>query len=252
MTWLNVYILCVLVLVLAAQFFYRFSSWRLENFLSKPLHQSVKDFKLEGKRSVWERFCGGATALGMWCGGRFKFKILLRWVWILSVAVIFGTFLYWSNLQYDLWKNGGGFLKFMLPPYQSISYFLSYVGVRFFGPWILAFLMSLLVSRAAKYLNRCFGERFFENEEIELIALGVFLTGYPGFFIYLGLILVLGVLFSLVYQILAKGRLPLYYFWMSMAVFAIIIKDWLIPALGWQMLLAGFSLGDFYKLFFGS
>ena len=212
MTWLNIYIFCVLVLVLIAQFFYRFSSGRLAVFF-----------------------------------GKFKFHIFLRWVWILSVAVIFGTFFYWSSLQHDLWANGGSFGKFFLPPYQSISYFLSYVGVRFFGPWILAFLASLIVSRAAKYLNRKFGERFFENEEIELIALGVFLTGYPGFFIYLGLILTFGLLFSIFYLLLTKGRLPLYFFWMSMAVFAIIIKDWLIPVLGWQTLLAGFSLGDFYK-----
>ena len=213
MTWLNIYILGVLILVLAAQFFYRFSSGRLAVFF-----------------------------------GKLKFKIFLRWIWILSVAVIFGTFLYWSSLQYEMWGSGG-FTKYMLPPYQSIAYFLSYVGVRFFGPWVLAFLASVIVSRAAKYLNKKFGERFFENEEIELIALGVFLTGYPGFFIYLSLILVLGVMFSAAYQVLTKGRLPLYFFWMSMAVFAIIIKDWLVPALGWEMFLAGFSLGDFYKLF---
>lgn len=213
MDWLDIYIYSVLALILTAQFFYRFSSGRLADLLSK-----------------------------------IKFHVFLKWVWILSGVIIFGIFLYWSKLQYELWGSGG-FTKYMLPPYQGISYFLSYVGVRFWGPWVLAFLASVIVSRAAKYLNKKFGERFFENEEIELIALGVFLTGYPGFFIYLSLILVLGVMFSAAYQVLTKGRLPLYFFWMSMAVFAIIIKDWLVPALGWEMFLAGFSLGDFYKLF---
>lgn len=265
MVWLNIYIFSVLVLVLIAQFFYRFSSGRWAVFSNKS-----STFLILRKKVL----------------DKFKFKIFLRWVWILSTVLIFATFFYWSELQYRLWSTGGDFGKFFLPPYQSIGYFLSYVGVRFLGPWILAFLASLIVSRVAKYLNRKFGERFFENEEIELIALGVFLTGYPGFFIYLSLLLI----FYLFLQVLnnirvvflnqrlahvskepqtdaeihadQRGkllresafsqRLSAYYLWMSMAVFAIIIRDWLIPALGWQALLSGFSLGDFYKLFFGS
>ncbi len=102
----------------------------------------------------------------------------------------------------------------------------------------------------ARFLNKKFEERFFEKEEIALIGLGVFLSGYPGFFFYLGIIMIFGVLVSLIYTILKKGRLPLYHFWLPASAFAMIIKVWLIPVLGLQALLGQFSLGDFTKLFF--
>ncbi|MBI3589446.1 MAG: hypothetical protein HY093_03510 [Candidatus Liptonbacteria bacterium] len=218
MAWLNLYTLCILALVLAAQFFYRFSSGRLAAFFIK-----------------------------------FKFHTFLRWIWILSGVLIFSLLTYWSYLQYELWSGEGGFGKFLLPPYQSIYYFFSYVGVRFFGPWILAFFAAILVSRLAKFLNRRFEERFFEPEEIELIALGTFLAGYPGFFFYLALILTVGVLFSAFYLLLSKGRLPLYYFWIPLAIFAIIMKIWFLGYLGngFVSFWGSFSLGDFYKLIFG-
>ena len=179
-----------------------------------------------------------------------RFVKMLKWFWLVSASVILSIQVYWSVLQYQTWKIDP-FSKFFLPPYQDISYFLGYVGVRFFGPWILAFMASLLFSWIARFLNKKFDERFFEKEEIELVALGTFLVGWPGFSFYLGVILVFGALISIFYQIFTKGRLPLYYFWMPFAISAIIIKVKFLYVFGIAGFWGQFSLGDFYKLFFG-
>ncbi len=181
----------------------------------------------------------------------FRFSKMLRWFWIISALIILSIQTYWSVAQYWAWKTNP-LSQFFLPPYQSISYFLGYVGVRFFGPWVLSFIASLMVSWLAKFLNRRFDERFFEKEEIELIALGTFLTGYPGFLFYLATILIAGVLFSIFYFLFSKGRLPLYYFWMPFAISAIIIKIKFLSFFGLTYFWGQFSLGDFYKLLFGS
>lgn len=176
-----------------------------------------------------------------------RFSGMIKYVWVISILLILGVQTYWSVEQYKVWK-ASPFSQFFLPPYQPISYFISYVGVRFLAPWVLAFLAAALFSWVAKYFNRKFEERFFEKEEIELIALGVFLTGYPGFIFYLATILVAGALLSTFYSLLSRGRLPLYYFWMPFAIFAIIIKIKFLYTLGIADFWGQFSLGDFYKL----
>lgn len=117
-----------------------------------------------------------------------RFSKTLNWFWVISVFLILAIQTYWSAMLYQAWEVNP-LSRFFLPPYQPISYFLSYVGFRFFAPWILSAIVAFLVSRLAKFLNKKFDERFFEQEEIELIALGTFLTGYPGFFFYLSLLL---------------------------------------------------------------
>lgn len=176
------------------------------------------------------------------------FSKMLRWFWIVSVLAILNIQTYWSVIQYRTWESNP-LSQYFLPPHQDISYFLGYVGARFFGPWILAFVASLFFSWVARFFNKKFNERFFEKEEIELIALGTFLTGWPGFLFYLGVILIFGTLISIFYQILAKGRLPLYYFWMPFAISAIIIKIKFLYVFGIAGFWGQFSLGDFYKLF---
>lgn len=148
--------------------------------------------------------------------------------WRLSVAGVLGSLLYWAWQQYQLWK-ASAFSKFFLPPYRGGGYFFSYISQRIFAPWIISFLAAIFISRFAAFFNRKYGERFFEAEEIYLMALGVFLTGYPGFFIYLILIFLGGILLSTFYFLLSKGRAPLYYFWLPTAIFAILIKTWVIP-----------------------
>ncbi len=212
-------VLVSILVTLGAQIIYRRSFW----FFSYPLKKS---------------------------DGFVSFSKFLKIIWTLSVLIIFGILFYWSYLQYSFWQ-GSEMTRYLLPPYQSISYFISYVGVRFFGPWFLALLASFLISGAVRFLNKKFEERFFEDEEIRLIALGIFLTGYPGFIFYLVSILVVGVLLSTFYFLLSKGRMPFYYFWMPMAIFAMIMKIWLLSIFHLTSFWSQFALGDFYKLIFG-
>lgn len=152
----------------------------------------------------------------------------VNFAWRLSMAGIFSASLYWAWNQYQLWK-ASELSKFFLPPYQGIDYYIFYVGQRIFAPWIISLVVAVVISRVAEFFNRKYGERFFESEEIPLMALGIFLTGYPGFLFYLILIFIGGILLSTFYFLLSRGRAPLYYFWLPMAISAILIKNWLIP-----------------------
>ena len=258
--------LVILVLTLGAQILYRRSFWSLGGGIRNNeslLRQKTSHFakatrdKTDGQVGVRDNELGITDAkwgVAKYFSDNKSFSSFLRIAWIISVLAIFGTLVYWAVLQYRLWA-GNDLTKTLLPPYQSFGYFYSYVGKRFFAPWLIALLFAIVVSRVSKLLNKKYGERFFENEEIELISFGIFLTGYPGFFIYLILILVLGVLFSTFFtllnffleklgrasSLLSKGRLPLYYFWIPTAILAIIIKLWLFPLLGLTHYLGNFA-----------
>src|SRR3989338_10454159 len=116
---------------------------------------------------------------------------------------------------------------FLLPPYKSWSYFISYVSWRIFLPLVLALFSAFVFKFVCEFLNRRFGERFFEPEEGWLLALGVFLTGYPGFIFYIPMMLVVGLFMSLFYSLFRKERAPLFYAWLPVAVFAILLTSWI-------------------------
>ena len=120
-------------------------------------------------------------------------------------------------------------MKFSLPPYQSLGYFFSYVGYRLLAPWLISLLAAILIARFAEYLNHKFDERFFEREETWLIMLGVFWTGYPGFLFYITMILLAATAASFFYSLFLRRRFPLYYFWMPMAVAAVLLRNWFLP-----------------------
>ena len=159
-------------------------------------------------------------------------SLLVRYwklMWIISLVLIFGIVGYWVYLQYQGWHAGAPG-KYLLPPYQSINYFYSYAGSRIFGPWLIALLASVLVSRLAEVLNRRSGERFFEREEIHFFAIGLFLTGYPGFLFYITFVLLYELILTLYrYFFKEQKRVPLYFAWLPLAIFAILVRNWLLP-----------------------
>ncbi len=146
----------------------------------------------------------------------------------ISAIVIFALPAYESFLQYQVW-SADPFSQSFLPPHTGIGYFIGYIGTRFFAHWILALLAALVLPAVASYFNRRLGERFFEKEELPLFALGIFLSGYPGFLFYIVLLLFAELLLTTYYSLLSKGRAPLYYLWLPLAIFAILIAQWLIP-----------------------
>jgi hypothetical protein len=174
---------------------------------------------------------------------RSFFVRYIKTYFLCSAAVIFSTTLYWSYLQYSVWKSGG-LTQFLLPPHQSIGYFLSYVFVRIVGPWLFSLCVAFLLKKGMEFLNRRFEERFFEAREPWIVCLAVFLTGYPGFFFYLAFIALLAVLLVIIYTVASRGRAPLYYLWLPGAILAIILKMYFIP----QPILNSFILGNFWSL----
>jgi len=150
----------------------------------------------------------------------------LKLIWIFSVLVILSITLYSTYQQYAAWASGPPG-KFLLPPYQGIWYFFSYAGSRIFSPPLIALLAAIVLSRVAEKLNIRYGERFFEREEVQLFALGILLTGYPGFLFYIVFILIFELLFSAYYHFFSsQKRAPLYFAWFPLAIFAILVKNW--------------------------
>ena len=75
-----------------------------------------------------------------------------------------------------------------------------------------------------------------EREEYHLLALGIFLVGYPGFIFYIPIVLISGIIASLIF-IKKTERLPLYHFWIPTALIVILITEF------WA------KNQDFWKLF---
>ena len=166
----------------------------------------------------------------------FNFDIFVKISWMISLAGIFGYEIYLVVLQYLDWSKDP-FSRMFLPPYRNISYFLVYSLPRIVGPSLIALFFSLLLWRAAKKLNENSGGGFFENPELKIFGLSIFLTGYPGFLIYLTLLIAAFLIFNFimsVYHITVKKtpieslpKFSLYFFWLPAAIFAIIITSWL-------------------------
>lgn len=152
----------------------------------------------------------------------------LGFIWILAVGGIFISGILISIEQYFFWKNDVVF-KYAIPPYKDMSYFLKFVGMRFFVPWVLALIASLVLGFVSLWANKKYNERFFENEEIYLGSLGMFLVGWPGFLFYLILILFLGLSLSFIYYFKNRGRAPLYYFWLPAVIVIILVKVFILP-----------------------
>ncbi len=156
----------------------------------------------------------------------------LRGIWLVGVGAIAATTTYWAILQYRLWQ-GDSMGRFLLPPHQPITYYLTYVRDRIFLSWLIASAAAILLHLLVKRLNQRFGERFMEREEVDLLALGVFLTGYPFNLLYLVLLLGITIVWSLYCMLTGRGRAPLYYLWLPAACAAILISSLIVPPDFW-------------------
>ena len=154
----------------------------------------------------------------------------LKLLWGFGIAGIAAFSFYFAWLQYAGWK-AHPLSRFLLPPYRPLLYFFSYVGWRVFAPWLFAFCAAVVAARIADYANRRCGGRFFEPGETRLFGFGVFMTGYPGFLLYVVCMLAAGFLLSFLYILRKKGRAPFFSLWLPVAIFAILLKNALPPSL---------------------
>ncbi len=162
----------------------------------------------------------------------------IKVIFIFAIAVVFSLLIYYSYQQYIAWQSVEP-SKFLLPPYQTIDYFIKYVGARFFAPYLISLIAALVFLYVAKKLNKKYEERFFEQEELWFGALAIFLTGWPGaFFYFIGLILIYFLIHIFLFFIshFSSPRLSLYYCWLPLAIFVIIINKWLIGLDLWKLL----------------
>lgn len=156
-------------------------------------------------------------------GKRFSVKYI-KFCIFFAVSAIFFSDMYFAVIQYEMWKSNS-ISSFLLPPYNSWIYFVSYAVTRFFSPLLISIAFAIVFKSASEYFNKKFGERFLEKEESWLLASGILLSGYPGFVFYVAFMLVAALVVSVFYYAAGKGRAPLYYLWLPVAVFAILFKS---------------------------
>jgi hypothetical protein len=163
-----------------------------------------------------------------------KIKIVF---WI-SAAAVFTTAAVLSVYLYSVWQ-ANGFTRSFLPPHTPINYFLLYSGFKFFFPYFLSLAVALLFIFWMKAANRKHEGNFFEEEEPYLAGLGIFLSGHPGWMIYLLAIVFCYLIIHLFQRLkgIKNKRVPLYYLWIPVGLFVILINAFWLSRCSWWLLL---------------
>ncbi|MBI4991752.1 MAG: hypothetical protein HZB99_00850 [Candidatus Harrisonbacteria bacterium] len=159
-------------------------------------------------------------------------------IFISAAIIIFGLAGYYSWAQYKLWQ-GNEIGKFFLPPYRNLDYFVFFIRTRFFNQYLLSLIVGIIFLAATRYLNKRFGERFFELIEPYLLATAIFSVGHPAWLVYLFVLLISALILSFVSSHLSfvkSERLSFYYLWLPTAFLTIIISKWLSVLPWWQLL----------------
>lgn len=170
--------------------------------------------------------------------GRRFLKRYGRAVFFAAIVIIFSLSSYYGFRQYLAWLDDP-LGKFLLPPYQGPGYFASYSLIHFFASYLASLGLALLVLGTAVFFNKKAEEAFFEKEEPYLAAVSLFLVGYPGWLVYLIVLILIYLTLHVIYYLLRRKsvRLPLYRLWAPTAFFVILINEyWLSNTHWWQLL----------------
>lgn len=173
-------------------------------------------------------FLVGGLLLQIFYKGKARF---FRFLCLAAVLGILGFYFFLVYAQYVTWRDAGPPSSFLIPPHVSILYVFGYYFSRFGLQYLISFGVSVLFFFAMDLLNRRFGERFFEREELYLGALSAFLLGNPAwgyawiyYFLLLGSLSVLGSV-STQYIFRIRQRFPLYFLWIPCALGVILIAE---------------------------
>ncbi|MEK7162881.1 MAG: hypothetical protein AAB696_01170 [Patescibacteria group bacterium] len=196
-----------------------------------------------GASLFWRRSFGIrviANNANFWQITRIKLlvDIFYKYIFLFSIILIFILLFYQSYQQYQVWSQNE-LSKFLIPPYQNISYFIFYVGVRFFAPYLISLVVALIFIFSAKALNKKYDDRFFEPEELYFGAISLFLVGHPGWLFYSVFIIIFYLLIHLYSLFIihnSSNRISLYYVWLPTAIFVILISSWLQKFSLWSLL----------------
>ena len=134
-----------------------------------------------------------------------RFSMIMRYA--LAVALLLGTGIasFLTHAQHFAW-TATEIGKLFLPPVQPWSYFVGYVGLRFWLPFGLATLSAGLWYGFAR-LIRSRSERYLAEGELELTTLMIFAVGWPGVVVLMPVTGIFLVLVSLTRKILFKQEL---------------------------------------------
>lgn len=131
-----------------------------------------------------------------------------------------------SIMQYQTWKNAGGASALLLPPHQPIGYFLGYAWLHFGKAAAFSIVFAALLFAAIQLGNRASANRFFYREEPYLAAFGVLAAPWPAGFLAMAGALVAGVALQAAFFLVGRrGRVPLLFFWLPMAIIATVFGD---------------------------
>lgn len=147
------------------------------------------------------------------------FLVHLRWLTFIALSGLFAWFTYESTAQYFAWANGGAISPLLLPPYNSIHYFLFYAFTEFWANGLLATTLGII----SYFIIRRYAENeqpFFYPEEPLLCLLTISLVGHPFWIVYLLSLLITALIGTLITRFIThtNSRVSFRYLWLPLAI----------------------------------
>lgn len=96
-----------------------------------------------------------------------------------------------SGAQYYLWRYGGGVGQYLLPPHQSIEYFLRYSWQHFILSPVIGIFASFALVLYFWILNKVFKRQYLDLEDTLILMSGAMIVGWPNMIVYIGIVFVL-------------------------------------------------------------
>lgn len=158
----------------------------------------------------------------------------IRFVVAGSLIVVTVALLIAGAAQYLVWR-ADPFAALLLPPHRPVSYFATYLFMRLVAPYLLSAAAGLLGWFALARLNARRGGALASPHEPTLFFLGTFLSGYPGWVVYIPLLGGVYALFLVVATLRhgANVRYPLERLWLPTALLGILLANFVLPRLAW-------------------
>lgn len=162
--------------------------------------------------------------------GRGHFLLIRLGGWLLGIPALImaGVALYLTRAQFIAWQ-GNAVSKYLLPPHHSIGYFASYAAMHFWASYSISFIIAFVAYIIASQANARRGGIFFEKEELYFLALGIFLTGHPGWILYMVITFFIYFALCILHFALKKEmpRISFYYWWLPCAAAAILMSAYM-------------------------